>query len=305
MEVKDEGGLTARATRPVTVDQYHSAPTAFFTVTPESGRTTNYFVFDASGSWDGEDNVSQLKVRWDFDGDDTWDTQFGSSKAAVWIYALPGTYVAKLEVKDTEGMSGSTTRLVKVDPGNLKPTAFFTVAPESGTIETLFQFDASGSSDTEDPPQDLRFRWDWNNDAAYDTGYREENKITHRFDVAGQYVVVLEVSDSEGYASTYSVLVPVSNPNTPPKADFTITPETGTIDTLFAFDASICTDLEDSLDQLEVRWDWDNDDIYDTDFMAEKVSRRKFTETGTFIIKVQVRDSGGLTATKARLVTVR
>lgn len=305
MEVKDEGGLTARATKSLTVDQYHSAPTAFFTVTPESGRTNNYFIFDASGSWDGEDNVNQLKVRWDFDGDDIWDSQFSSSKAAVWIYALPGTYMAKLEVKDTDGMTGSTTKLVKVDPGNLKPMAIFTVTPESGTIETLFQFDASGSSDPEDPPENLRFRWDWNNDDIYDTGYRQENTITHRFEVAVEYTVVLEVSDSEGYASTYSVVIPVSNPNTPPKADFTIIPDTGTTDTLFAFDASICTDFEDSIDQLEVRWDWDNDDVYDTDFMTDKVYRKKFNQAGTFIIKVQVRDSGGLMSTKARLLTVR
>ena len=48
-------------------------------------------------------------------------------------------------------------------------------------------------------------------------------------------------------------------PNTAPVADFTITPSYGTTDTNFTFDASTSTDLEDPVELLQVRWDWESD----------------------------------------------
>jgi len=304
LEVRDPEGLTSTVTRTIQVALSSSAPTAHFTVTPESGRTSDYYLFDASSSYDAQDDVTQLKVRWDFNGDDFWDTPFSTTKAAVFFFTEPGTYVAKLEVLDTQGLTGQTTRLITVLPVNLKPTAIYTVDPESGTTETIFRFDASGSSDPEDAADLLTVRWDWDRDGVFDTDYSTLKTAQHRFSVAATYVPLLEVMDTEGLSSTYSATIVVRNPNTPPEADFSINPLTGDTTTLFTFDASICTDLEDPVDILEVRWDWENDDIYDTDYTTEKVARRTFTVAGTYIVKMQVKDSEGLTDTKARLVIV-
>jgi len=305
LEVMDPQGLTSRSTKEITVSLSSSAPVAYFTVTPESGRINDAFIFDASGSYDTEDGVTQLKVHWDFDGDGIWDQGWTTNKAAVFVYSEPGKYIARLEVLDTQGLIGSTTRIVNVAAANIKPTGVFTVNPESGTIETTFSFDASGCSDPEDPVESLQIRWDWNNDGVYDTDYRTIKTIQHVFPVAGTYTVVMEVIDTEGYGSTFAKTIVVSNPNTPPEADFNITPETGDLNTEITFDASISTDLEDSLSQLEVRWDWDNDNRYDTNYSTEKVIKRTFTVTGTYIIKVQVKDSGGLTDTKAKLLIIK
>ena len=304
LEVMDSGGLTAMLGKSVFVQAVTSAPTAFFSVTPESGRTTDLFTFDASGCWDAEDDVSLLKVRWDFDGDDIWDTQFSTVKAAFHFFRTAGTYVTKLEVKDTQGLTGSTSRIIEVEEANVKPDAFFTVTPEEGTINTSFLFDASGSSDPEDDVSLLRVRWDFENDGIWDTEYRTIKTVNHIFDVADTYTVIMEVIDTDDFSNTFSRSVLVNNPNTPPRADFTITPATGDTTTLFTFDARISTDLEDSLEELQFRWDWDNNDIYDTGFSFNPIVQKTFDEAGTFIIKLQVKDSGGLTHTKARLVIV-
>ncbi|MDD4644984.1 MAG: PKD domain-containing protein [Bacteroidales bacterium] len=305
LEVMDPEGLKSRTTKTVVVNLSSSAPVAFFTVTPESGRISDAFVFDASGCYDIEDGITKLKVRWDFDGDGIWDLNWTNNKAAVFVYAVPGTYIARLEVIDTQGLIGSTTRIIVVAAANIKPTAVFTVAPDKGTIETLFNFDASGCTDPEDSQESLRVRWDWENDGIYDTEYRTLKTIQHRFTVAGQYTVVMEVIDTEGYGSTFTKEIVVSNPNTPPEAEFSINPEPGSITTEFTFDASLCSDTEDSMDQLEVRWDWDNDNRYDTEYTTDKVIKRIFSVAGTYIIKVQVRDSGGLTAIKAHLLIIQ
>ena len=305
LEVKDAAGLTSRISKTIEVNLSSSAPIAHFTVRPESGRVTDYFVFDASGCYDSQDDINQLKVRWDYNGDGIWDTQFSNYKAEGHFYPDPGNYVAKLEVKDTEGLTGSTTRLIKVSPANIKPTAVFTVDPETGTIDTEFTFDASGSSDTEDPSDKLRVRWDWNNDGIYDTGYSTDKIIQHLFSASGTYIVVLEVTDLEGFIGTFQKSVVVRDPNQPPVADFTIYPASGTTETRFTFDASACRDDEDSPALLEVRWDWDNDNVFDTDFMIEKVLEKIFPVPGTYIIKVQVRDTQGLMDSKVRTLLVQ
>ncbi|MCD4772443.1 MAG: hypothetical protein K8R41_03555, partial [Bacteroidales bacterium] len=52
----------------------NTPPTAIFTIDPSSGTTSTVFAFDASDSYDNEDPTSQLQVRWDFDGNGSWDT---------------------------------------------------------------------------------------------------------------------------------------------------------------------------------------------------------------------------------------
>jgi PKD repeat protein len=305
LEVMDAEGLTSQTSKSIEVNLSSSAPIAHFTVRPEAGRVTDYFVFDASGCYDLQDDINQLKVRWDFNGDGVWDTQFSTYKAEGHFYPDPGSYVAKLEVKDTEGLTGSTTRFIEVRPANIKPTAFFTADPETGTIETEFTFDASGSTDTEDSSEQLRVRWDWNNDGVYDTGYSTEKIVKHQFTVSGTYVVVLEVTDTEGFIGTFTRSIVIRDPNQPPVADFSINPPSGTTETRFIFDASACRDLEDSLELLEVRWDWDIDNVYDTGFTTEKKLEKIFPVPGTYIIKLQVRDSQGLMDSKVRTLLVQ
>jgi PKD repeat protein len=178
------------------------------------------------------------------------------------------------------------------------------VIPRQETTETRFNFDASGSSDPEDPLTSLQVRWDWENDGYYDTDYRTIKTIQHVFPVAGTYTVVIEVIDTEGYGANFSREIVVTNPNTPPDADFSIVPSPGKVNAWIGFDASLCVDLEDSLDKLDVRWDWNNDNIYDTEYDTEKVYSRKFTEAGTYIIRLQVKDSGALTDTRVKLLVI-
>ncbi len=90
-------------------------PVAFFTVTPSSGNTNTTFYFDASGSSDTEDTISDLKVRWDFDGDGNWDCDWIYDKTASHKYDQEGTYDVKLEVKDLDDMTGVYSVTIKVE----------------------------------------------------------------------------------------------------------------------------------------------------------------------------------------------
>ncbi len=79
-----------------------------------------------------------------------------------------------------------------------------------------------------------------------------------------------------------------------PTADFTLNPESGPYaDTVFAVDASSSSDPNHSIDQLEVRWDWENDDAWDTDWSFAKTASHRYAFGGIFRIKLQVRDPDG------------
>jgi hypothetical protein len=92
--------------------------------------------------------------------------------------------------------------------------------------------------------------------------------------------------------------------NTPPVASFFINPEEGSIATIFTFDASGCTDAEDISSSLLVRWDWEGDGIFNTDFSSNKILNHQFTDLGTYTIIMEVKDSKEMYASLSRSIEI-
>lgn len=92
--------------------------------------------------------------------------------------------------------------------------------------------------------------------------------------------------------------------NTDPVASFTITPQAGTVNTIFEFDASASADNESALDQLMFRWDFDNDGSWEEDYTTDPNTNHQYTATGTYTVKLEVKDEGGLTNQTTKNITV-
>jgi len=209
LEVMDTDANTSTATRTVAVN---SAPTASFTLTPSSGDTTTTFTVNASGCSDLQDTTSALQVRWDWTNDGTWDTSYSTTKTATHSYGTANDYTIKLEVKDTGGLTATTTRSVTVTSA---PSAAFTITPTSGTTGTEFLFDASSCTDTEDLTSDLQVQWDWTNNGSYDTTYTTTKTAYHTYSSAGTYTVKLRVKDTDGMTGTITHTVSVTATTAP------------------------------------------------------------------------------------------
>ena len=140
VEVRDGEGQTDIAYEDVTVDVggggSNTPPTATFAVSPSSGTTNTNFAFDASGCTDNENPTHNLQVRWDFDGDGYWDTGWDTDKTANHQYASEGTYNAKVEVKDTEGLTDEYTKSITVSNGG-GGTGTFTDPRDGQTYATI------------------------------------------------------------------------------------------------------------------------------------------------------------------------
>jgi len=92
--------------------------------------------------------------------------------------------------------------------------------------------------------------------------------------------------------------------NTRPNAVFSITPASGSIDTVFVLDASGSFDAEDPATSLEARWDWQNDGTWDTEFSSDLITEHQYISAGVKTVKVRVRDSGGLSDEETHTVNV-
>ncbi len=73
------------------------------------------------------------------------------------------------------------------EPENVLVNAVLTVSPSTGTVLTNFVFDASETSTTS---RALEFRWDWENDGTWDTGWSSSPVATRRFDSENVTVMV-------------------------------------------------------------------------------------------------------------------
>lgn len=85
------------------------APSASFTTTPNPVQAGQSAAFDASGSTDSDGTIAGY--AWDF-GDGGSETQ---GPATSHTYAQPGTYTAKLTVRDDYGLSSSSSQSVTVN----------------------------------------------------------------------------------------------------------------------------------------------------------------------------------------------
>ncbi len=118
-------------------------------------------------------------------------------------------------------------------------------------------------------------------------------------------IYVGNVVDNGNHIDALKLEGTATEPNgTPPIASFSVSPTSGTVETLFSVDASGSYDVEDAADMLEVRWDFESDGIWDTVFSTDKTADNQYAEEGAYTITLEVKDSDGLTDTAVRQVTV-
>jgi len=101
---------------------------------------------------------------------------------------------------------------------NAMPRAALSVDTLRGDITTVFHFDASNSSDKEDPSASLQVAWNFGDNGAGYSGFSSVKTITHSYTNTGEYEVKLVVKDSQGLADTTSqkIVIVFNLANNPP-----------------------------------------------------------------------------------------
>jgi PKD repeat protein len=164
-----------------------ATPTPRFTFVPESPVAFSDVRFDGSTSDAGLGAVI-TSYSWDFG-----DGSTGTGAVASHRFSAAGTYVVRLTVTNSNGLSSTSAGQVISVGESSPPTAtlvFSPTAPIPG--QTVF---FNGTQSTASAGHRIvSYRWNWGDGTANSSG----STASHTFTTAGTYVVVLTVTDEVG-----------------------------------------------------------------------------------------------------------
>jgi PKD repeat protein len=219
-------------------------------------------------SYDTDGEISSY--QWDF-GDGSSDT--GSS--VTHEYDSAGTYEVTLTVIDDDGDEGIDNCIVTISKN--RPKASFDVNLESGSVNTIFEFQST-SYDIDGTIVELF--WDFGDDTT-----STETNPTHQYETDGMYTATLIVQDNDGLDSTeFQKIITVLNSD--PVAKFTATPQHALIGEDISFDASESFDIDG--DALSYTWDFGHGNTAEG-----KLVQYSYNEIGTYTVKLTVSDDKG------------
>ncbi|HBB92803.1 MAG TPA: hypothetical protein DC042_14085 [Bacteroidales bacterium] len=296
--VSDTAGITMQIARGYT------PPAPILVAQPDKGHIYTRFLLDASRTRDDEDSLNQLKFRWDFEGDDIWDTGLTDSVLIHHVYPESGFYNPRLEVSDPSGRTARVFIPIEVNLKDPRLLVTFKCIPDSVTFDTPIRMDATGSTDLDHPDKGLMYRWDWQNDWIWDTEWLRNPVIVHSFPEDVFANVRLEVKSYRGLVNDTLMKIRLYHKNQSPKAMYSVSTLSGNINTRFILNAWSSLDQESSPSALLFRWDYNGDGQWDTDFSHEVVQIHQYDSPGTYETLLMIQDPFGETDTYSKTIYV-
>lgn len=153
-------------------------------------------------------------------------------------------------------------------------------------------------------------RWDdgypgggnhWSDYKGLDTCSGPLREVCPNADGLGDTPYVVQVGMA---TDRYPLMAPYGPLNEAPVARLEVSLSSGEAPYVVTLDASASSDTEDPTSLLQVRWDWEDDGVWDTPWTAEKVAQRPYVELVPGPIRLQVRDTRGLMNSTLRPVPV-
>ena len=246
------------------------APSPSFSVDPSNGGKTTVFRFDASASSDPDGRIESYS--WDFG-----DGRTASGRVVEHQYNSAGNFNVTLTVTDNENSQSSSSKNIEVK-NTIPPIARYTVAPNTGSVDTVFRFDGSNSEDRDG--RIVRYEWDFKDGTVLDG-----RVVHHKFERSDDFNVKLTVFDNEGLESFMEKEILVRG--VPPVARIQVTPGAGDTSTNFRFDGTVSEDPDGDI----VSFDWR---FAGGTRFATPTFERRFPENGTYSVTLTVRDDDGM-----------
>jgi len=303
MEVINSSGLVDTAIIEIMVEQGYSAPHAEFTIIPQEGNFKTEYTFDGSSTRDDEDSLMTLKFRWDFGDTDYWDVGFKTDPIARHFYADTGRYTVRMEVKDPSNKINAKEAEIQVTNLNTLLVADFEWFPKYGTTMDTFLFDASRSNYLGDNKGVYGYSWKFPPKYEW-SDWTTEPKITLRFGREVDYELELRVKDADGLVNYAKKLIQIYHENLPPNPKFRIGCSRGNVRTQFYFDSWPTLDIESLPTSLQVRWDFDGDGSFETDYTYDRETYRQYPKPGRYKITMEAIDPDGLSDTVSHYIDV-
>ncbi len=279
VEVTAVSGETSQTGKVTITTNQNPVPELRFS--PAEPRPGDPVFFSGDGSLDPDGSVVTLQ----------WDLGDGSVQEGERVshtYAGAGTFVIILTVTDDKGASTSASQSLTVG-GNDPPVAVFTFSPENPRVNDVIFFDGSQSTDPDG--MIVSHHWTMGNGSV-----RDGVTPAMAYPGAGNYNVVLTVTDDVGGTATVRGTVRVSG-NQSPEADFVFSPLSAGLGEEMVFDASPSRDPDGEIE--EMNWSFG-----DGQSAEGRVVHQTYRRAGTFDVVLEVIDNEGGSDFISKRVTI-
>jgi PKD repeat protein len=213
LTVTDDTGLNASVVHTV----YVGAPRANFTFWPSAPNLGDAVIFNASGSYDLDGNVTSYAWDW---GDSSGNVT--ANAVITYTFSTAGNYKVILTVIDNLGLNDSFAHTFTVYAPR---EARFSFSPSTPNVGDAVTFNASVSKDLGGTIANYTWNFD---DGNITTVNAPTDTIIHFFSASGSYNVNLTITDNDGLKSWYNNTVNVGIP--PVQATAPFSPTIPTID---------------------------------------------------------------------------
>jgi PKD repeat protein len=198
--------------------------------------------------------------------------------------------------------TAESTALFSVIDTPTPPQAAFTYYPVGSYVNMNITFDATGSTAEGYYVTIVDYQWDFGDGTPM---ISTPNNITfHTFSLVNNYLVTLNVTDSQGLWSTTSKIITVLPP-TGPKADFTWYPSTPKPNQPGTFDATSTKLGWNGTDHppiVNYVWDFGDGNVVGGYYPTIV---HVYTTLGKYAVGLSVTDAGGFTDNTTHIVSVQ
>jgi PKD repeat protein len=215
----------------------------------------------------------------------------GSTQISVVFSVAPGASAGARTVTVTTPRGSASAAGALNVLSNRAPTPKISISPTSGAKNTTFVFDASTSTDSNLVSSIQTYHWEFGDGASANGRVQQ-----HKYNAAGDYDVVLTVTDNTGASNEAATSLEVVD-GIAPVARFNVTPEAGDQGTNFTFNGSGSSDSDGNIDIF--RWNFD-----DGSSAQGEIVNHTYTKSGVFEVTLTVTDNDGIDSVAEKNVRV-
>ena len=174
-----------------------------------NGTVKDTFFLDASTTFHETEPAKVFTYNWSIYAEDN----YGPFTDPVFphVFREYGMHKLILTATDERGLSNSCEKELYVIKENRPPEPGIELSTPYGNINTNFYVSAWPSRDDVDPPTELLYRWDFEGNGVWDTGWSDEMALFHQFNIPGTYWITLQSMDTGGEKGTTKVRIMVSS----------------------------------------------------------------------------------------------
>src|SRR5881296_2683901 len=285
LTVKDSSSpqQTTTSQQSITISGAPPALTASFTYSPSSPQAGQQVTFTASASG----GTTPYTFSWSFG-----DGSTGTGSSVTHTYSSAGSYAVTLTVKDSNSPQQTATSQKTVTVTSQPPplSASFSFSPSSPQAGQQVTFTASASGGT------VPYAYSWSfGDGSSGTGA----SVTHTYNAAGTFNVVLTVNDSGSPQQTTSSQQSITVSSQPPAlaASFTYSPSSPQAGQSVSFTGS----ASGGTSPYSYSWNFG-----DGSTGTGSSATHTYSSAGSFTVTLTVKDNGSpqQTATSQQTVSV-